>query len=196
MIELAENGKIRILEHPEFDCPQWKQIPEWDDYFVHPKGFIKSVKHSINTRSRSKTTKSTILSMFTVKKYLAVNFIKTVEGKEYRKSVRVHRLVAESFIPKEPGKFHVNHIDGNTINSDVNNLEWCTPSENELHSYRTLNKVNPGIAKRKIPISEIEEIKKRINNGISQKIIAQEYGVDQSVISKIVNEKIYTKHLN
>lgn len=49
----------------------------------------------------------------------------------------VHRVVAETFIPRIDGKEFVNHIDGNKQNNTVENLEWCTRSENMRHAYST-----------------------------------------------------------
>jgi len=49
---------------------------------------------------------------------------------------KVHRLVAITFIPNPLNLPCVNHINWNKLNNNDCNLEWCTHSENSLHSYR------------------------------------------------------------
>ena len=56
-------------------------------------------------------------------------------------SRRVHRLVADTYIPNPKNKEQVNHIDGNRINNHVSNLEWATHFEN-MNAYRKPIQIN------------------------------------------------------
>ena len=64
--------------------------------------------------------------------YVRVELWENGKGKKYL----LHRLVAQAFIENPCKKPQVNHIDGNPLNNSVENLEWATQSENQLHAYR------------------------------------------------------------
>ena len=65
--------------------------------------------------------------------YLTYNI--SIDGE--KKRLYAHRMVAETYLPKESNKTEVNHIDGKKLNNDVNNLEWVTSSENKNHAIKT-----------------------------------------------------------
>lgn len=54
-----------------------------------------------------------------------------------QKCFYVHRLLAQIFIPNPENKSEVNHIDGNKLNNSIDNLEWVTRLENNLHALKT-----------------------------------------------------------
>lgn len=78
-----------------------------------------------------------------------------------RRVFEVHRLVAAYFldIPDDYNNLQINHIDGNKSNNNSENLEWCTPKENQEHRINILGKhmrgsKNPmyGVSGEKSPV--------------------------------------------
>lgn len=82
--------------------------------------------------------------------YMNVRLTKNKKQKEYK----VHRLIAEAFIPNPQHKKQVNHIDGNKANNVVWNLEWTTNKDNCIHAADT------GLTKsgKKVRIIETGEV--------------------------------------
>lgn len=91
-------------------------------------------------------------------RYLRIQ--KTKGSLNDQNSMSVHRLIAETFIPNPENKKVVNHIDGNTLNNALTNLEWVTQSENMQHAIKTglISSDAKRIAKDKlkVPVYQLE----------------------------------------
>ena len=106
----------------------WKDIQGYEGiYQVSSHGRVKSLNYN-------KTGLEGILNPNNNGKgYLQVYLTKNKKSKK----VLIHRLVAQAFLYKPIDKNYVNHKDGNKSNNNVNNLEWCTRSENQQHAFDT-----------------------------------------------------------
>lgn len=133
--------------------------------------------------------------------YLSVNLY--MGGKTHLK--RIHRLVAEAFIPNLGEKPYVNHIDGNKVNNDIKNLEWCTQKENVQHAIHILNKwsnsekqkktaSDTGKKNRKLDINTASEIRKEYSTTKTSSIkLSKKYGLSKPCILRILNNKSYVE---
>jgi len=111
---------------------EWKTIKVFDDYEISNFGRVKSFKRYKNGK---------ILNYYDDSHgYLFVKLY--INGKSDNK--RIHRLVLETFVGINPDKPFCNHIDGNKENNYIENLEWCTPSENIKHEFKIGLQSNKG----------------------------------------------------
>jgi len=126
--------------------------------------------------------------------YLYVNLSKN--GKRI-KTLKIHRLVAQHFIPNPDNKVDVNHKDGDKQNNLIPNLEWATKSENTLHAFRTgLKKPMRGARNgaAKLTQGSIARVFDLRSKDWSHQKIADEIGVSRSHIGLILSKKTW-KHL-
>lgn len=114
-----------------------------------------------------------------------------------RKNKRVHRLVAETFIPNPDNKPCVNHIDGNKLNNAVDNLEWCTHSENTKHAYDNgLEEKQCGEKRHahKLDWDKVKYIRQvyiKRSKTFSAAALAKKFGVDRSTITAVIFNKTW-----
>lgn len=159
---------------------KWKKIKGLEGFYeISSLGNVRSVERVVNGR---KYKGCNIKPLIGYGGYYSVQLRKNV-----KKSIfYVHRLVAEHFIDKIDGKNIINHIDENKLNNNVENLEWCTNSENAIHSNK-----KAGFLSRKFTNEEILKIRQRHNNGETIYSITKDLNENGGTISNIVNYKTY-----
>jgi hypothetical protein len=173
----------------------WKKLEEYPLYEISSYGRLKNIKTG-NIRTESKTNGY-------------IGYTIRHEGKI--KTIMAHRLVAQYFLPEpEPyilewanttkyGVPFINHKDGNKLNPKVDNLEWCTGSENTRHAIDNchmsgtgrLGKLSDGVEPKKCltdeEVLEIRKLFKPYDPVFGARALGKLYGVSGGYISNICN---------
>lgn len=117
----------------------WKDIPGYEGlYQASSLGRIKSLARNTHyTRKstnvvRPKTEKIVRLGDGGNNGYLKVSLCKKADINQ----IRVHRVIAITFLPNPENKPQINHLDGDKKNNHLSNLEWCTMAENMRHAFK------------------------------------------------------------
>lgn len=179
----------------------WKDIPGYEGYYqISNLGRVKTLERILpNNRFKNVLCvhKEKIMKQNNdTKGYPAV----TLRVNNVIKTLRVHRLVAQAFIPNPENKPQINHVNGVKTDYSIENLEWCNQSENNYHAYRVKLKTSEsvrGIKSHHAKLTEeiVLEIRKRyLTENISQKDLSEFYNVGKRNIGHIVNLEIW-KHI-
>ncbi len=117
----------------------WRDIPGWKGmYQASNLGRIKSLARYIVTVKGTKypIEEKILKGHVDTKGYIQVEF----KRNRRRHIIALHRLIALAFIPNPENKPQINHINGNKTDNRIENLEWCTGSENVRHAWN--NRLN------------------------------------------------------
>lgn len=117
-----------------------------------------------------------------------------LSNRDERKTERVHRLVAEAFLPNPDRLPCVNHIDFDKANNDVSNLEWCTQTYNLQHSHKAgrmfrhpIGTISPT---RVLSSEAADKIAIEYRSGIgSMSALAVKHGISKKTVLRAVQGK-------
>lgn len=107
---------------------------------------------------------------------------------------KVHRLVAMAWLDNSDpeNKIQVNHIDGDKFNNNVENLEWCTRSQNQRHAVETgLKGKGDELYNSALTEDQVHEICKQLVDGIRACELSKAYEVSNDIIRKIKSGDTY-----
>lgn len=172
----------------------WKRIPNYSLYEASTNGEIKTYNW------KNKKVEAIMKPAFDGCGYLRT-MLKNDNGKY--DTIKVHRIIAHTFIPNPENKKTVNHKNGIKHDNNVKNLEWATQQENNKHANEFLkwdfNKgENVGTATltdaQAQEILDNYEFGKKGKKGITKQQIADKYGVKFCVIKSLVR-RVTWSHL-
>lgn len=116
---------------------RWRSIVGFEHYEVRDLGRVRSLdRDGVRKDGRRYFMRGRILKQQLVGRCMYRTVLLHSVPDESRKTV--HRLVAVAFLVEDLTRPFVNHKDGIKVHNGVMNLEWCTKSENAIHSFRVL----------------------------------------------------------
>lgn len=171
--QLPARADVRQLEAP-FET---KPVPGFPRYEVTSDGRV------ISYQRREPSFMSPGVD---AKGYLGVTLC---NGPGVRRVIRVHRLVAEAFIPNPHDLPCVRHLDGKPSNNRLENLAWGTYSQNEddKKEHGTYHRRRNNV----LIESDVLEVRRLRRNGARQVEIAKRMGVSRPTITRILNGTIW-----
>lgn len=164
----------------------FKPVEGFPDYRIGDKGTLISLKSGIPIRLSARKHSQGYLT-----------YSLCFQGKVFY--FLAHRLVAQHYIPNPQNKPNVNHINGNKQDNRVENLEWCTPSENNKHAveigcFKDVFQDRKGTKNDNCKLTEddVKKIRSLLDLGVYQYEIAVIFGVGQAHISRIKRGKLWS----
>lgn len=159
----------------------WKALPGATGVEVSTLGRVRTLDRVVSNENGTRFLKGRVLKQsYNEKGYLKVNI--PIDGKFATK--KVHRLVAQTFIPNPDSLPEVNHKNCNRADNRVSNLEFCTHQENIAY----LNKLGHTAINNapKSPVFAINLKTLEVSRFNSQAEASRELGINHGHINSVI----------
>ncbi len=166
----------------------WRSILNFENlYEISNFGRIRRIQPSRRLKAKR------ILKPIIQNGYAHITLCK--DNKKIRK--QIHRLVLEAFVSLCPKNMECNHKNGIKDDNRLDNLEWCTKSQNIFHMYNKLGiKLNQGVnnGMSKLKEKDIFKIRESYRLGDTPQKISNKFGVSSKTIRNVINKQTW-KHI-
>ena len=173
---------------------EWKDVPGFEGYQVSNFGKVRGIDRLRKGRSGLRLTRGQELKQILNKKgYPEVRLRK--QGCHVR---LVHKLVASAFLTKPESCTQINHINGVKTDNRVENLEWVTQSENQLHAYKLgLQPSRSGERNGRAILTDekVTFLKELYNSGKSAKEVAETMSINLYTVRQIISGRIWKSNV-
>ncbi len=171
----------------------WKDVKNYEGlYELSNFGKVRTVERIVLRKSKlGKLTNFKINSKIKIANlskggYLTIAIVK--ENKTI--TTYLHRIIAEVFVEKEKPNYNVvNHINGIKTDNRIENLEWTSSSQNNIHALDNFLRET----RKNISIEFIEKVKELRNNGFKNYEIANQLNSTTSIIQGITSGRTYKR---
>lgn len=175
MWQYAPEIPVEIEEYPDIHDTKMYNPLEIDGKIID--GYYISRKGEIWSQKRKKFLTQTVCHGY---------YAQCISHDKKLYTIRTHRHVALSFVSNPHNYTIVNHKDGNKLNNDAENLEWCTPQQNSQHAHDT--GLSKGIGR---PVTQFSLSGEKLYTYNSVTEAAKSAGVLHQTIYQVCIKKMY-----
>ena len=199
IVDLLKDNKTNLMEIDSLDGEIWKKL-ELPDYYpeILPIYYMSNKNRVYDSEANEFISIIHLDPKLYDSPYHRVRLKTTVKTKKgIKRLYLMHRLLMLTFCPinMDMKKLQVNHKDGDKLNNDLNNLEWCTPRENTIHAY--VNGLFRPVSGEKHCCATLTEKQVReicdllVSHKYTQRKIAEMMNTTESIINSIAEGKAW-----
>jgi hypothetical protein len=178
-----------------------KDVPGYENrYAVTPEGCVWSYekRSPVGTNGGVRVNGNRWLKLHEEKAQSGKIYHRVVliDAEGTRKQWLVHRLVGIAYLPNPQKLPFINHINGDTTDNRVDNLEWCSPQENTAHAYvngwvKQPNQKGEANSQAKVTTEQVKQVRLMSESGLGDTAIALQTGISRSAVKGITKYRTW-----